>query len=63
MSTTSVDLPVDPKAIRRMEKDIEKEAKADEKDCQQALKELQRTEKSEAKASKVSRSESLQGIR
>lgn len=52
--STSAELPADPKAIKKMEKDMAKEAKADEKDYQGALKELKRTEKSEAKASKVS---------
>lgn len=54
-SAMSAELPTDPKAIKKMEKAIAKEAQADEKEYQGALKELKHTEKSEAKASKVSR--------
>lgn len=50
----SAELPADPKAIKNIEKSITKEARADEKDYKLALKELRRTEKLEAKASKVS---------
>jgi hypothetical protein len=51
----SAELPTDPKAVKKMEKAVAKEAQADEKDYQRSLKELKRTEKSEAEASKVSR--------
>lgn len=53
MTSTSTELPADPRVVKKMEKDIANEAKADERDYQCALKELKRTEKSEAKASKV----------
>lgn len=52
MSTMS--LPSDPKAVKKMETAIAKEAQADEKDYKRALKELKGNEKSEAKAAKVS---------
>lgn len=60
-STMSAELPTDPKAVKKIEKVIAKEAGADEKDYKHALKELRRTEKSDAKASKVSRFGSHQG--
>jgi len=61
MSTMSAELPSDPKAVKKMEKVITKEAQADEKDYKRALKELKSSEKSEAKASKVSRFGSCKG--
>ncbi|EGO01581.1 hypothetical protein SERLA73DRAFT_70756 [Serpula lacrymans var. lacrymans S7.3] len=45
--------PLDPKAVKQMEKIIEKEGKGEEKDFQHALKDLHATEKSESKASKA----------
>ncbi|KAI9575001.1 hypothetical protein HD554DRAFT_140869 [Boletus coccyginus] len=53
MSTMSVELPSDPKAVKKMEMAIAKEAQADEKDYKRALKELKGSEKSEAKAAKA----------
>lgn len=50
----STELPPDPKVVKQMKKAITKEAQADEKDYQRALKELKRSEKSESGASKVS---------
>ena len=47
---------MDPKAIKQMEKIIAKEAKGEEKDLQNAMKDLHETEKSEVKANKVSSS-------
>lgn len=57
----SAELPADPKAVKKIEKAITKEAQTDEKDYKHALKELRHTEKSEAKASKVSWFGSCQG--
>lgn len=57
----SAELPADPKAVKKTEKVIAKEAQADEKDYKRALKELRRTEKAEAQASKVSQPGSCQG--
>ncbi|KIJ19878.1 hypothetical protein PAXINDRAFT_107381 [Paxillus involutus ATCC 200175] len=49
----STELPTDPKAVRKMEKDIAKESKIDDKGYKNVLKELSSIEKSEAKASKA----------
>ncbi|KAG9317164.1 hypothetical protein JVU11DRAFT_1356 [Chiua virens] len=49
----SADLPTDPNAIKKMEKAMAKEAKADEKDYKRILKQLKHSEQSEAKASKA----------
>ncbi|KAF8554514.1 hypothetical protein OG21DRAFT_1412470 [Imleria badia] len=49
----SAELPTDPKAVKKMEKAVAKEAQADEMDYQRTLKELKRTEKSEVEASKA----------
>jgi len=43
----------DPNAVKRFEKTTQKEAKAVEKNIHHALKDLKSTEKSDAKASKV----------
>jgi hypothetical protein len=50
---TQVTSEVSPDALRKVEKDIAKEAKADEGKLKHALKELQSTEKAEAKMKKV----------
>ncbi|KIJ70433.1 hypothetical protein HYDPIDRAFT_23539 [Hydnomerulius pinastri MD-312] len=49
----SAELPADPKALKKMEKDIAKESKADDKGYRNTLKELKGSEKSETKASKA----------
>ncbi|KAF9224319.1 hypothetical protein BS17DRAFT_779632 [Gyrodon lividus] len=49
----SAELPTDSKAIRKMENDIAKESKTDDKGYKNALKDLKSTENSEAKASKA----------
>lgn len=46
------DIP-DPTALKKVEKKIEKEAKAEEKHVQQVLKDLHSTEKSDANVTKV----------
>lgn len=43
----------DPNAVKKLEKTILKEAKAEEKNVQRTLKDLKSTEKSDAKASKA----------
>jgi hypothetical protein len=45
--------PTDPSALKKIEKTIEKEAKAEEKHVQQVLKDLHSTEKADAKATKA----------
>jgi predicted transcriptional regulator len=52
-SNMNPEFPADPKAIKKVETAITKEARADEKDYQRALKELKQSEKSEAKTVKV----------
>jgi len=44
---------MNPNDTKKFEKTIQKEAKAEEKNVQHALKDLKSTEKSDAKASKV----------
>ncbi|KAH0839620.1 hypothetical protein J3R83DRAFT_536 [Lanmaoa asiatica] len=58
----SAELPSDPKAVKKMEKTIAKEAQTDEKDYEHVLKELKRTEKSEVKASRIQQ-QHAQGLR
>ena len=43
----------DPNVVKKLEKTIQKEAKAEEKNVQHALKDLKSVEKSDTKASKV----------
>jgi hypothetical protein len=43
----------DPNVVKQLEKTIQKEAKAEEKNVQHALKDLKSAEKSDTKASKV----------
>jgi hypothetical protein len=47
------ELPADPASIKKLEKDISKEGKTEEKSMQSILKDMNKQEKSEAKASKV----------
>lgn len=47
------ELPADPASIKKFEKDISKEGKTEEKKMQSILKDMNKQEKSEAKASKV----------
>jgi len=45
--------PADPSALKKIEKKIEKEAKAEEKHVQQVIKDFHSAEKSDAKATKA----------
>lgn len=46
--------PADPNTLKKLESQIQKEAKAEEKHVQHVLKDLHSTEKSDGKAEKVS---------
>ncbi|OAX43077.1 hypothetical protein K503DRAFT_233383 [Rhizopogon vinicolor AM-OR11-026] len=47
------ELPADPKPIKKLEKDISKDGKAEEKTMQSTFKDMYKQEKSAAKASKA----------
>ncbi|KAJ8588760.1 hypothetical protein M405DRAFT_792550 [Rhizopogon salebrosus TDB-379] len=47
------ELPAEPASIKKLEKDISKEGKTEEKKMQSILKDMNKQEKSEAKASKA----------